>query len=143
MNADPAEPLASQMQANDLTRLRGSIGLPVLVVNTSPVSVQALPSLTRSVSWLSRRGGERALGETEQWQVTATGTGLDRADVQFTLNALDLLTDMDRLTIDIYPAQAKNFASSHAVQKQQDECRIQRFVRRPVFPYVVEWDTPR
>ena len=33
----------SQMRRKERTRLRGSIGRPVLVVNTSPVSGQAEP----------------------------------------------------------------------------------------------------
>jgi hypothetical protein len=36
------------MRTNERTRLRGSIGLPVRLVNTKPVSAQADPSFIRS-----------------------------------------------------------------------------------------------
>jgi hypothetical protein len=53
VHPDHANAVSWQMRAEERTRLRGSTGRPVLVVNTSPVSAQLAPSFARSVSWLS------------------------------------------------------------------------------------------
>ena len=46
------------------------------------------------------------------------------------LDALDLLTDMDHLAVevDIGPAQAEDFPAAHPVQKQEHERGVQRIV---------------
>jgi hypothetical protein len=56
--------------------------------------------------------------------------GLDWANVQLVLGALDLLTDPDQPStgVDVSPAQAEDFTAAHAIHKQEHERRIERVV---------------
>ena len=86
--------------------MRGSTGLPVLVVNTRPVSTQQRPRFARSASWAWRRAVSASIGQPDQREVAAARMGLDRADVQLALDALDLLADVQLVAVqvDVLPA---------------------------------------
>jgi hypothetical protein len=53
---------------------------------------------------------QRIAGEAEQWEITTASPGLDRADAQLSLGAVDLLADVDDLgvEVDVLPAQGED-----------------------------------
>ena len=63
-------------------------------------------------------GGECILGEPDPWEVPVARAGFDRADMQFVLDALDLLTDPDEpgVEVDVPPAEAEDRGTAHAVE---------------------------
>ena len=65
-----------------------------------------------------RSCAERVLGESGQRKITVASTGLDRADVQLGLDALDFLTKPDEPGIDmnVLPTQAGDLTATHAME---------------------------
>jgi hypothetical protein len=48
------------------------------------------------------------------------------SQMQFAFDALHLLANVDRVAVEVGPAQAEDFAAPHPVQQQKDEHRIKR-----------------
>jgi hypothetical protein len=120
--------LWSQIRRNERTRFRGSMGRPLRVVNTRPVSRQARPNASRSVvccSWAGEQGGA-SLG----WngQVPVARLGLDWAGSKLCAHPPDLLSDPElaRVQVDILPPQARDLTAAHSVQQQEDKRRVER-----------------
>lgn len=72
---------------------------------------------------------QRVLGEPDERQVALACPGLDRAEVQFALDTLHLLADVQLVAVevDVLPAQAQHLTPAHPVEQQQDERRVERF----------------
>lgn len=68
--------LPSRMRTNERTRLRGSMGRPVRVVNTSPVSAPGRAELRLVVCRLFLANSERVAGKADQREVTVASVVL-------------------------------------------------------------------
>jgi hypothetical protein len=94
-------PWLSRMRVKERTRLRGSIGLPVRVVSTRPVSAPGGAEF-HLVGFLLLLASEQCTTcKADQGEITAACPGLDRADAQLPLRAVDLLADVDDLSLNV------------------------------------------
>ncbi|MGP7998576.1 MAG: hypothetical protein ACLPKI_14830 [Streptosporangiaceae bacterium] len=110
--------------------LRGSIGRPVLVVKMSLVSSQAWPSSARSAVWMARRVSRASAARSSRGQVAAASGGLDRADAQLAVDALDVLADAQLAVflVHVAPVQAEDFTAAQPIEQQEHEGRVQRVI---------------
>jgi hypothetical protein len=74
--------------------------------------------------------GERMSSQPEKREIPVARTGLDRADVKLSLDALHLLADADRVAVDVRPAQAQNLTAPQPVEQQQHERGMKRIISR-------------
>ena len=106
--------LSSQMRRKERTRLRGSIGRPVRVVNTRSVGGQARAHVGPVGGLAFGLELEGLACGVQQRECAAPGVGLDRAEDELAADALDLLANMDgsSVEVDVAPVQAQGFAAS-------------------------------
>jgi hypothetical protein len=122
-------PCASQMRRKDRTRLRGSIGRPVLVGNTSPLSCQARPSSARSDSCASRRITSTSFanfsrGRSRRAAAVLTRPIHRRPFTRCTLPDTYLIVSL----VDVVPPHAKDLTAPQPVQQQEQEGRVERII---------------
>jgi hypothetical protein len=68
--------------------------------------------------------------QPEKREIPVARPGLDWADMKLSLDALHLLTDVDRIAVDVRPTQPQDFTTPKPVEQQQHQRGMKRIIGR-------------